>query len=69
MEDMFIANLVMKYPNIGSILLVIGLLRLIFKPLMMLIARYVEKTAEKQDDEKFKEFKELANTVPETKMM
>jgi hypothetical protein len=50
MVEMIIA-LADKYPTVASILMVMGVLRAIFKPLMSLIEAYVLATPSTKDDE------------------
>lgn len=50
-----ILGLVEKYPAVSSVLLVIGTMRAIFKPLMALAHAYVGSTSSKKDDEKLQE--------------
>lgn len=56
MEDILLTSLLIKHPNFTYILMGIGILRLIFKPLMMLIVRYVDSTPTILDNEKVKAF-------------
>lgn len=53
----FLLMLAAKYPIILTIVSVIGVLRVIFKPLMMIIETIVAATPSKKDDEKFNKFK------------
>jgi hypothetical protein len=56
MEDLVLTSLLLKYPTLGTILVCIGVARIIFKPIMMLIARYVESTISSTDNESLKKF-------------
>ena len=47
----FIIELVLKYPTLGSIVVVMGTLRLILKPLVSAVQTYVASTASTRDDE------------------
>jgi len=49
MEEILI-GLVAKYPVIASILSILGLIRLIVKPIMEIIKAYVAYTPNKEDD-------------------
>lgn len=49
MEEILI-GLVAKYPIIASILSIIGLIRLLVKPIMEIIKAYVQYTPTKEDD-------------------
>lgn len=47
----FILSLVQKYPLFASVLLIMGSLRAIFKPLLAVARAYVGSTPSKSDDE------------------
>ena len=47
-----ILSLVSQYPIVGSILVVVGTLRLVLKPLFAAAHYYVEQTADPEDDKK-----------------
>lgn len=49
MEEMLLA-LIGKYPMVASVLSILGLIRLIVKPIMEVIKAYVEFTPNKEDD-------------------
>lgn len=49
MEEL-ILSLVQKYPLVSSILVVIGVLRAIFKPLTTLLQKYVKATPSESDN-------------------
>ena len=46
-----ILELIAQYPVVSSILVVVGALRLVFKPIMTAIAAIVEVTPSKKDDD------------------
>lgn len=50
--------LMIQYPIMTKIFLVIGLFRILFKPLMSAIQQRVELTIDKEDDAKFRKFME-----------
>lgn len=55
--ELFILELVAKYPTATSILLVIGVLRAVFKPLQGTIDAYVKATPSVSDDGKWEKVK------------
>jgi hypothetical protein len=57
MEEAILA-LMMKYPATASVLVVMGILRAIFKPLFSLLQAYVDATESKTDNEKLQKFKD-----------
>lgn len=46
-----IISLLSQYPAFGSVIFLIGLLRLVFKPLMSIVQNVVESTPSKKDDD------------------
>lgn len=50
--------LMLQYPILTKIFLVIGLFRILFKPLMSAIQQRVELTVDTEDDAKFRKFME-----------
>ena len=54
MMEIMIIELVQKYPIIASILIAIGALRAVFKPLMSAVQAYVDYTVDTGDNEKLK---------------
>lgn len=61
-----IHSLIDQFPVLSSLLVAIGVLRAIFKPLMTLLEKYVEATPSKKDDKwllKVKESKYYAGIV------
>lgn len=57
MQDL-ILELLGKYPNLMSAFVVIGVLRAIFKPIMVVMDEYVKATPSPDDDSKWAKFKE-----------
>jgi hypothetical protein len=57
MEEAILA-LMMKYPATSSVLVVMGVLRAVFKPLFSLLQAYVDATESKTDNEKLQKFME-----------
>ena len=55
--EQFILDLVAKYPLIAGVVMVIGVFRAIFKPLMTLVEAYVQSTPSTKDDEAVASFK------------
>lgn len=51
--DQLIIDFVLQNPNLAGVLVVIGVLRAVFKPLQNLILAYVESTPGLEDNEKF----------------
>lgn len=49
-----IMELAIKYPAIASVLMLMGVLRAVFKPLMSLLHAYVEATPSEKDNELLK---------------
>ena len=49
--EQFLAELIVKYPNLAMAFMVVGVLRAIFKPLMTLLHSYVEATPSEKDNE------------------
>lgn len=47
----FVLSLVDKYPASATVFMVIGVLRAVFKPIMTVLAAYVEATPTQADDE------------------
>lgn len=45
-------------PNLAGILVILGVFRAIFKPIMTLLHTYVESTPSKSDNEKLEKFKQ-----------
>lgn len=54
--DVFIIELLQKYPSAVSVFVMIGVLRSVFKPLQLVIEKYVEATPDKADDSKWAAF-------------
>ena len=52
MEEL-ILGLLVKYPVVGTILMVVGVARAIFKPIMSVAAAYVKATPSLKDDAAF----------------
>ena len=47
----FVLELILQYPTLGSIVAIMGTLRLILKPLVTAVQSYVASTASTRDDE------------------
>lgn len=56
--EQFILDLLMQNPKLGAVLSLVGVARVVFKPLMTLIQTWVDETANKKDDEWFKKLLE-----------
>lgn len=54
----FLLPYIQKYPTLMSVLIIVGGLRLIFKPLMGLIQTYVDYTPSQSDNELLKKIME-----------
>lgn len=54
----FLLPYIQKYPTLMSVLIIVGGLRLIFKPLMGLIQTYVDYTPSQSDNEFLKKIME-----------
>jgi len=52
----FIIDLAVKYPIIATIVIIIGSLRIVFKPIMSAIKNYTDQTESKADDEALAKF-------------
>lgn len=48
----FLVSLMIKYPEFGSALMIIGILRSVFKPLQLVAQAYVDASPSKDDNEK-----------------
>ena len=55
--EQLIAELVMRYPSLMAVVVILGIFRAIFKPIVTAYQAYVEATPGKEDDEKFEEIK------------
>ena len=55
--EQLIAELVMKYPSVMAVVVVLGIFRMVFKPLVTTYQAYVDATPGKEDDERFEEIK------------
>ena len=51
--EILIVELAQKYPQAMTVIVVIGVLRAIFKPLQLVVDKYVEATPDKADDGKW----------------
>lgn len=56
--ELFILELVAKYPTAASILIVIGILRAVFKPLQGVVEAYVKATPSLEDDGKWQKIQQ-----------
>ena len=54
----FLIEFMAKNPQLASVLVVMGLLRAVFKPLMSVIQAYVDATPDGGDNEKLEKVKE-----------
>ncbi len=54
--EAILLELVSSHPAVASVLMGIGVLRAIFKPLMTVLDKYVESTPSAKDDEKLAKF-------------
>lgn len=55
--ELFILDIVHKYPTAASILIIIGVLRAVFKPLQGVIDSYVNATEGVDDNERWEKIK------------
>lgn len=55
--DELIFQYLVEYPILTKIIIVIGILRMVFKPLMTVLAQRVEVTASDEDNKKLEAFK------------
>lgn len=55
--EQLVAEMVMNYPNLMSVVVVLGVFRMVFKPIVTAVQAYVDATPSKIDDEKFEEIK------------
>lgn len=55
--EQLIAEMVMNYPSVMSVVVVLGVFRMVFKPIVTAYQAYVDATPSKEDDEKFEEIK------------
>lgn len=53
----WIANLALTNPEVAAIIMAVGLLRIIVKPVVATIDKYVSDTPTKTDDESWSKFK------------
>lgn len=56
--EQLIAEMVMNHPALMSVVVVLGVFRMVFKPIMTAVQVYVEATPSTSDDEKFEEIKQ-----------
>jgi len=54
----YVLALAAQYPQAAAVLMVIGLLRAVFKPLQLVVDAYVQATPDGTDDSKWAEIKE-----------
>lgn len=56
--EALIIELAQQHPHVMSVVVIIGVLRAVFKPLQLVVDKYVEATPDKADDSKWAQAKQ-----------
>ena len=54
----FVMEIMYNHPELASVFIVIGVLRAVFKPIQLVVDKYVEATPDKDDDGKWEKIKD-----------